>query len=83
MNKKSAEEIEKSNFSSQIMEKQYNWSYQISFNHVLGNFIPEPNKLFFTEILVTKTVPSNSMNVLQREFSSLVVWNFHTTNTNR
>jgi len=67
--------------------------YQVSFNHVFGDFVPESDELLLGEVLcdfvihvyitqdLSRSAPANSMNVLQRVLNSLVVRNLHTANT--
>ncbi|WVZ11802.1 hypothetical protein V8G54_016332 [Vigna mungo] len=68
-------------------------SSQVSFNHVFGDLVPESDEFLLSELLchfvihayitqdLSRSAPSNSMNVLQRVLDSLVVRNLHTANT--
>lgn len=68
--------------------------FQVAFNHVFGDFIPESNEFLLREVLgnfvvhadisenLASSTPPNSMNILQWVLDSLVVRNLHTPNTN-
>lgn len=67
--------------------------YQISFNHVIGDFVTNCNELFLRHVFgdfvlhfeinedLASSCAPNSMNILKRVLNPLVVWNLDTSNT--
>lgn len=68
-------------------------SPKVSFNHVLRDFFTKSDKFLFRHVFhhfvlhlkvyqnLACSGAANSMNVLQRELNSFVVWNFHSSHT--
>ena len=81
-------------FFNQILPQlNREYDYQITLDHVLGNFSPKLDELILGQILgdlvlqaqitenLTRSSTADSMNVLQRVLHPLVVWDFNSSNT--